>query len=501
MSWLSDTVKRNKGALNTIVDPIGLGYGDRIFGKEEEGPDYSQYDDEQAAAIAAEQAAYEDFINGGPARYEAGPNLRLDELSVGNPLEYQDYQVGDEIKYNTLSPQDLAKLGPTAFDGISVDPRLVNAELDALRSLEERANEGLTLQDQADMARLQNDVNRRTRGRQGAIQQSMAARGISGSGLDLVAQMQASQDATETEALASLEKAAQAQNNKRMAAVDAGNMASNQRGQAFREDAARAAARDAISRFNTSNQVAQQRDNLGIENQAIDQNWSRRNQVSDQNTGLANQAREANWGRENQVSDQNVGIRNSSAEQNWNRTNSTADRNASAQYDYRRDKMGAGVNQAQTGYDWSAERQNREMMRDQQEKQGFSDKLGAITGVAGAIAGGKFGGPEGVAAGYQAGKGIGGAIGNNAYDNGLRRKRRPGYAYGGKIPGEPVAAGDSPVNDTVPANLSPGEIVIPRSIANDPNEAKKFVEQANEQDAIQSLLKVMQHIQSKSKKG
>lgn len=46
------------------------------------------------------------------------------------------------------------------------------------------------------------------------------------------------------------------------------------------------------------------------------------------------------------------------------------------------------------------------------------------------------------------------------------------------VPGKASVAGDSPKNDTVPARLSPGEIVIPRSIAQHPNApdmAAKFV--------------------------
>lgn len=50
---------------------------------------------------------------------------------------------------------------------------------------------------------------------------------------------------------------------------------------------------------------------------------------------------------------------------------------------------------------------------------------------------------------------------------------------GGTVPGRAPAAGDSYANDTVPAMLSPGEIVIPRSIAQGPNapdRAAEFVE-------------------------
>lgn len=48
---------------------------------------------------------------------------------------------------------------------------------------------------------------------------------------------------------------------------------------------------------------------------------------------------------------------------------------------------------------------------------------------------------------------------------------------GAMVPGKAKVPGDSKKNDTVPAILSPGEIVIPRSHASDPEKAKKFVEQ------------------------
>lgn len=43
---------------------------------------------------------------------------------------------------------------------------------------------------------------------------------------------------------------------------------------------------------------------------------------------------------------------------------------------------------------------------------------------------------------------------------------------GGMVPGRAAFAGDSPTNDTVPAALSPGEIVLPRSVAQHPDAAR-----------------------------
>jgi len=50
---------------------------------------------------------------------------------------------------------------------------------------------------------------------------------------------------------------------------------------------------------------------------------------------------------------------------------------------------------------------------------------------------------------------------------------------GGLIPGRPAVNGNSPKNDTVPAMLSPGEIVLPLSVVNHPDageKAREFVD-------------------------
>lgn len=55
----------------------------------------------------------------------------------------------------------------------------------------------------------------------------------------------------------------------------------------------------------------------------------------------------------------------------------------------------------------------------------------------------------------------------------------PVFAADGMVPGVPVVQGDSPANDTVPAALSPGEVVLPRTVAQAPDAptaAASFVE-------------------------
>src|SRR5579859_1340828 len=66
---------------------------------------------------------------------------------------------------------------------------------------------------------------------------------------------------------------------------------------------------------------------------------------------------------------------------------------------------------------------------------------------------------------------------------------------GGKVSGKASVPGDSPKNDTVKAMLSPGEIVIPRSIAqsdNAPEKAKAFVEKSKGSNPLDGFKKIHQ---------
>lgn len=96
--------------------------------------------------------------------------------------------------------------------------------------------------------------------------------------------------------------------------------------------------------------------------------------------------------------------------------------------------------------------------------------------------------PQGKVVDY--GKGFGAILAAMAHINDRQNQIEGKYAggtvgmkAGGKVPGKAKVAGDSPKNDTVIAKLSPGEVVIPRSLAEDPERAKKFIEQLKKEKA------------------
>lgn len=312
----------------------------------------------------------------------------------------KDFEQNGNNQYNWLG--DLASgpdLGPTEYGKIAVDPRYSKYEMDALSDLEQLSKDGLSIADQADLARLEGDVNRQNRGRLGAIQQNMASRGMSGSGLELVAQQQAAQDATERQALASLEKAGMAQAGRRAATQQLGQLSGQLSSRDFQQQAQKAQAQDAINRFNNANkqEIAQY-------------NHQGRQGIANQNVGQNNQFQ------------QNV--------------------------------LNAKQGGAQMQYNSGAEANNQAAMRRQQRQ---AENMGWV---------------------------------NTAFNGAKMAGQVMGMSDGGVVPGEAKHPGDHPANDTVPAMLSPGEVVIPRSVAQDPDHAGK---------AIESLLKAMQHMSKRGK--
>jgi hypothetical protein len=261
----------------------------------------------------------------------------------------------------------------------------------------------------------------------------MAARGMGGSGMDLVAQLQASQAATEREALAGLERNAAQEQNRANSSAQAGGLAGNIRGQAFGENSAKAQAQDAINRFNTANSV---------------------NRSMYNNRGM------------NDVNAQNV-----------TRNNQTLDKNTDAKYGFRKDAYGVQNNQYNQNYNAATEDLNQKRIQDEQARARKQAQISGITTLAGAGIGAATAGPGGAMKGASYGAGIGNAAGGAFYAKG--GKVPEDYASGGYVNAPEVVPWDDEANDIKQINVSGGEIVIPKSIANDPLASAQFVDREN----------------------
>lgn len=331
------------------------------------------------------------------------------------------YQNGNDYSYTKLGNVD--QLGNSAYDDISTNPQYEANQLEALRQLEEQSKDGYSARDKADLARIEQSANRANQGRQGAIRQNMAARGIGGGGLEVVMAQQAAQDANEQEALASLEKNAQMQDRKQQATSQLGQLSGQLQNNQYNQQAQAAQAKDSISRFNTQNAVnTQQADNRGV-NDANATNYDRRNQV--------------------------------------------ADNNVNAGYTYRKDAMSVGQGNAQMANSYATEMYNRDQAKKAQKAAKKSGQGAMIGSVIGGVGGAMIGGPAGAMVGAQ----LGGQVGGN-------------FAHGGRVQGPEISPFDDPANDIIPINVSPGEIVLPKSVANDPEASAQFVAKENAKQGL-----------------
>lgn len=184
----------------------------------------------------------------------------------------------------------------SAMNNIQTDPGLKQAQQSALSSLENIGNQGgHTLAQDAYLNQNQQQVNAENAGRQGAIVQQFAARGMGQQGgLALSALEQNNQNMTQNENQASLGAAAQAQQNALQALQGAGTMAGQQQQQQFNQQASVAQAQNSINQFNTQMNQGVENANVNAQNQAQTYNTQNAQNIANQNTQLGNYQQQYN---------------------------------------------------------------------------------------------------------------------------------------------------------------------------------------------------------------
>ncbi len=183
---------------------------------------------------------------------------------------------------------------PTKFEEVSTDPLLREAQMNALKSLQEVGQVGLTAEDRAQVNQLRREVNREEQAKQAQILQSMAQRGAAGSGMELAARLSSAQASADRAAQESDRLAANALQRQLQAVAQSGQLGGSIRGQDFGEQAQKASAIDAINLFNTQTQQGVQTRNIGSKNEAQLRNLQEKQRISDTNVGLRNQQEQHN---------------------------------------------------------------------------------------------------------------------------------------------------------------------------------------------------------------
>jgi len=229
-----------------------------------------------------------------------------DALQLGQytPEKFQDAGTYDP---RLVTTQDIKydPLGNSAMENVSTDPRLRDAQMSALTSLQDISKGGLTAQDKADLARIQSTNNQQDKGRRDAILMNNQARGMGGSGQELLAQLSSSQAATDRQAQQGLDIEGMAQQRALAALSQAGVLGGNMRGQEFDEKSKVATAKDAVDRFNSANtwqgqqfnanqNMQGQQFNAGAGNTAAALGIHNKQGTMDNNTNAGNNAQKFN---------------------------------------------------------------------------------------------------------------------------------------------------------------------------------------------------------------
>ncbi len=208
-------------------------------------------------------------------------------------------QLEQLIQQGALSPEQAATISQeqSAMNGISLDPKLKEAQMNALSSLSDISDSGgMTMMDKANLSKIQSEEDAAARGKREAIIQNANARGAGGSGVELMSQMLNQQESASRKSARDLDVAGMAQQRALDALMQQGNLAGNIQSQDFNQQSQVAGANDAISRFNAQNQQSQLNQNVAARNDAAAKNLAVKQGVADMNVGARNAQQQHNKG-------------------------------------------------------------------------------------------------------------------------------------------------------------------------------------------------------------
>ena len=348
-------------------------------------------------------------------------------------------QLAKYVSVGRLTPAqaEAELLQSNAFNDIVTDPALEGAQKQALSALQNIGTQGgLTAIDKARMADITSEQGQVARSRNEAIMSQAQERGMGGSNMSTINQLMNEQSTADRASRRGTEVAANAEARALQALMAGGQMATGIRAQDYGEQANRAGTQNAIDLFNT---------------QTL-------NQTNLYNIDAANRAGAANLANEQKISNINTGT-----------TNEQARYNAQQHQQVFQNEMGKAKGIVGTYNKWADDASAAA----KEERQGDAKLLGgAIQAIAPA-----FKNPFSKASPNFTPKNPTETRFDFDYKTGNYSEggRVPGHSNGGQIPGVAPVPGNSPINDTVPANLSPGEVIIPRTAMSDDEEFDAFM--------------------------
>ena len=178
--------------------------------------------------------------------------------------------------------------------GIQTDPALLQAQQDALASLQEIGQNGMTQMDRAKLAQIQREEQTAGRGAREAILADAQAKGMGGSGLNLMAQLKNQQDQATRQSIRDTDVAGMAQERALQALQGAGSLGGQMQQTSFNQQFQKAGAQDAINQFNTQNMNQFNQANVKARNDAQATNLQNKQRIADSNVGTKNTQQQYN---------------------------------------------------------------------------------------------------------------------------------------------------------------------------------------------------------------
>lgn len=401
------------------------------------------------AAYGAYQA-YKNKPSDESARMVRAAMDDLAKVPVPDP-ESLKVQMQQLVQQGLVAPEDAQAIivQHNAYDEANGSDQARAAQLSALQGFQDQAAAGgLTDTSRANIQHTLDELANTERGQQQAIGQDARRRGISGSGLELADRMMAQQSSADQAGRRGMDIAALAEQAKVEALKNAANTGGQIEQQTFGEQAAKAAAANQIAQYNATNQQQVTLENIAARNRAQADNLAEKQRIADSNTNTENTNR----------------VRNANLIQQ-NYTNQL-------------DKAKAIANAA-TGA-------ASEMSKADAANRAYTGDL--TSGILGTV----------------------GTFGANGGFNSLLPKKKPettlnqdlkGFAHGGrvpcydeggKVPGEAKYPGDDSRNDDVLAKLSPGELVVPRTQADEVDSFLNDVPRTAQKPSVDAIKVMLQ---------
>lgn len=233
------------------------------------------------------------LLGGSAGKDEMAESLGLSKEAV-QQMKNLYVPTTQEQEVSLISPELVGLLqaeqqGDSALAGVSVDPRMKNAQMKALEQMAGLSQQGLGAEDQQAFNQLRKQAGAEASAANAATLQNAAAQGTLDSGNVLMSQLMAGQQQANRLQESGAEQAAQASAARRQALGMYAQQGNSVAQQDYLQKAQAGSAKDAISKFNAQNRQDVNASNLANQQTIANTKAANQNQQTLYNKGLIQQ--------------------------------------------------------------------------------------------------------------------------------------------------------------------------------------------------------------------